>query len=43
LLAWQAQGKITPVLDRSFPFAQAPAAHRHIESRGNIGKVLLVP
>lgn len=42
LLAWQAQGKITPVLDRSFPFAQAPAAHRHIESRGNIGKVLLV-
>jgi synaptic vesicle membrane protein VAT-1 len=43
LLAWQAQGKITPVLDRSFSFAQAPAAHRHIEGRGNIGKVLLVP
>jgi len=43
LLAWQAQGKITPVLDRSFPFAEAPAAHRHIEGRGNIGKVLLVP
>jgi NADPH:quinone reductase-like Zn-dependent oxidoreductase len=43
LLAWHAQGKITPVLDRSFSFAQAPAAHRHIEGRGNIGKVLLVP
>jgi NADPH:quinone reductase-like Zn-dependent oxidoreductase len=43
LLAWQAQGKITPVLDRSFSFADAPAAHRHIEGRGNIGKVLLVP
>jgi NADPH:quinone reductase-like Zn-dependent oxidoreductase len=43
LLAWHAQGKITPVLDRSFSFAEAPAAHRHIEGRGNIGKVLLVP
>jgi NADPH:quinone reductase-like Zn-dependent oxidoreductase len=43
LLAWQAEGKITPVIDRSFSFAEAPAAHRHIESRGNIGKVLLVP
>jgi NADPH:quinone reductase-like Zn-dependent oxidoreductase len=43
ILAWQAEGKITPVLDRSFPFAQAAAAHGHIEGRGNIGKVLLVP
>jgi NADPH:quinone reductase-like Zn-dependent oxidoreductase len=43
ILAWQAQGKITPVLDRSFPFADAAAAHRHIEGRGNIGKVVLIP
>jgi len=43
LLAWQAQGKIAPVVDRSFSFAEAPAAHRHIEGRGSIGKVLLVP
>lgn len=43
LVAWQAEGKITPVLDRSFPFAEAAAAHRHIESRGNIGKVVLIP
>jgi NADPH:quinone reductase-like Zn-dependent oxidoreductase len=43
ILDWQAQGKIAPVLDRSFPFAEAAAAHRHIEDRGNIGKVVLVP
>jgi len=37
ILAWQAQGKITPVVDRSFAFAEAAAAHRHIEGRGNVG------
>jgi synaptic vesicle membrane protein VAT-1 len=42
ILAWQAQGKIAPVV-RTFPFAEAPAAHRHIENRDNIGKVVLVP
>jgi len=36
-------GKITPVVDRSFAFAEAAAAHRHIESRANIGKVVLMP
>jgi NADPH:quinone reductase-like Zn-dependent oxidoreductase len=43
ILEWQAQGKIVPVVDRSFSFAEAAAAHRHIESRRNIGKVVLVP
>jgi NADPH:quinone reductase-like Zn-dependent oxidoreductase len=43
ILEWQLQGKITPVVDRSFPFVGAAAAHRHIEGRGNIGKVVLVP
>ena len=42
ILAWQAQGKVMPVV-RTFPFAEAPAAHRHIENRDNIGKVVLVP
>jgi NADPH:quinone reductase-like Zn-dependent oxidoreductase len=42
ILAWQAQGKVVPVV-RTFPFAEAPAAHRHIENRDNIGKVVLVP
>jgi synaptic vesicle membrane protein VAT-1 len=43
ILAWQKEGKIKPVVDRSFAFAEAAAAHRHIESRGNIGKVVLLP
>jgi NADPH:quinone reductase-like Zn-dependent oxidoreductase len=43
VLAWQMEGKITPQVDRSFAFAEAAAAHRHIEGRGNIGKVVLVP
>jgi len=43
ILAWQGEGKITPVVDRSFAFAEAAAAHRLIEGRGNIGKVVLVP
>ena len=43
LMHWQAQGRINPVVDRSFPFAEAAAAHAYIEARRNIGKVLLVP
>ena len=43
ILAWQAQGKIDPVVDRTFTFADAAAAHAHIEARRNMGKVLLVP
>jgi NADPH:quinone reductase-like Zn-dependent oxidoreductase len=43
ILRWQAEGKIDPVVDRSFTFAEAAAAHAHIEARRNIGKVLLVP
>ena len=43
ILAWQSQGKIAPVVARSFRFDEAPAAHRYIENRSNIGKVLLVP
>jgi NADPH:quinone reductase-like Zn-dependent oxidoreductase len=43
ILRWQAEGKINPVVDRAFSFADAAAAHPHIEARRNIGKVLLVP
>lgn len=38
-----AKGTLDPVVDRTFPFAQAGEAHRHIQARGNFGKVLLVP
>jgi len=34
---------IRPHVDRAFPFDQAVEAHRYIEARKNIGKVILVP
>lgn len=34
---------IRPVVDRSFPFEEAAAAHHYIQDRRNVGKVLLVP
>ena len=37
------QGVIAPVVDQAFPFSLAADAHRRIESRGNVGKVILVP
>jgi NADPH:quinone reductase-like Zn-dependent oxidoreductase len=43
ILAWQARGKIDPVVDRMFSFTEAAAAHTYIEARRNVGKVLLVP
>jgi NADPH:quinone reductase-like Zn-dependent oxidoreductase len=36
-------GWVRPHVDKVFRFDEAGAAHRHIEARGNIGKVLLVP
>lgn len=38
-----AEGWIKPHVDRAFPFDQIADAHTHIESRKNIGKVVLVP
>ncbi len=38
-----AEGWIRPHVDRSFPFDQIADAHTYIESRKNIGKVILVP
>ena len=37
------EGWIRPFVDKAFPFEQAGDAHRYIESRKNIGKVVLVP
>lgn len=37
------QGLINPHIDRSYPFTDAPSAHRRILARQNIGKVLLTP
>ena len=37
------EGWINPFVDKTFPFAQAGEAHRYLEERKNIGKVVLVP
>ncbi|MGH9928191.1 MAG: synaptic vesicle VAT-1 family membrane protein [Pyrinomonadaceae bacterium] len=36
-------GWVRPHVDRAFPFAQVGEAHSYMESRKNIGKVVLVP
>jgi NADPH2:quinone reductase len=36
-----AAGKVAPVLDRTFPLAQAAAAHARMESSQHIGKIVL--
>jgi len=43
IVEWEALGKVRPVVDRSFRFEEAAAAHRYIEDRHNIGKVVLAP
>jgi NADPH:quinone reductase-like Zn-dependent oxidoreductase len=42
LLGYAREGKLTPRVDRTFPLAEAAAAHRYIHERRNIGKVVLV-
>jgi NADPH2:quinone reductase len=36
-----AEGKIKPVIGKSFPLTEAAAAHRYIHDRKNIGKIIL--
>ena len=36
-----AQGRITPVIDRVFPLAEAAAAHRRMEAGEHFGKIVL--
>jgi NADPH:quinone reductase-like Zn-dependent oxidoreductase len=37
------KGELRPVVAQAFPFDRAPDAHRFIEERRNVGKVVLVP
>jgi NADPH:quinone reductase-like Zn-dependent oxidoreductase len=37
------KGELRPVVAEAFPFDRAPDAHRMLEERRNVGKVLLVP
>jgi NADPH:quinone reductase-like Zn-dependent oxidoreductase len=43
IVALFADGSFKPVVDRSFPFSEAAAAHRYIQDRKNFGKVVLTP
>ena len=43
LLELHRSGEITPHMDSTFSFAQAAEAHRRIQERKNVGKVVLVP
>ncbi len=36
-------GRFKPVIDSTFPLKDAAAAHERLESRGTVGKVVLVP
>jgi putative PIG3 family NAD(P)H quinone oxidoreductase len=36
-------GRVLPVIDSTFPLAEAMAAHEHLQSGKHIGKLLLVP
>jgi len=42
LLEYAQAGRIRPRVDREFPLVEAATAHRYIEERRNIGKVVLV-
>jgi NADPH2:quinone reductase len=41
LVDYYRAGKIRPTVGRSFPLAEAAAAHAYIQGRQNVGKVVL--
>ncbi|MEZ4701994.1 MAG: zinc-binding dehydrogenase [Rhodothermales bacterium] len=43
LLELYTEGHLKPEVDRTFPLAEAGAAHAYLEERRNRGKVLLIP
>jgi NADPH2:quinone reductase len=43
VLRWLAEGKLKPRIDSTFGLEEASQAHRALESRGTIGKILLLP
>jgi NADPH:quinone reductase-like Zn-dependent oxidoreductase len=43
VLALWDQGKIKPIIDRTYPFAEAATAHHRILQHQNTGKIVLKP
>jgi NADPH2:quinone reductase len=43
VLSWVKDGSLPVRIDRTFPLAEAGAAHRALEGRGTSGKVLILP
>jgi synaptic vesicle membrane protein VAT-1 len=43
ILALYDQGRIKPHIDKVYRFTEAAEAHRRLQSRSNVGKVVLVP
>jgi NADPH2:quinone reductase len=43
VLSWLARSVLKPRIDRTFALEDAAEAHRAIESRGTVGKILLLP
>lgn len=39
---WIAAGKLTPIIDATFPLEEAAKAHAHLETGEHVGKVMLV-
>lgn len=39
---WIAAGKLTPQIDKTFPLAEAAAAHAYLEGGSHVGKVMLI-
>ena len=43
LFTWIREGAVHAHVSKKFPLAEGAAAHRHLEDRANMGKVLLMP
>jgi NADPH:quinone reductase-like Zn-dependent oxidoreductase len=43
ILRLVSEGRLSPVLDRTFPFSAAPEAHLYLEKGSQMGKVVLIP
>jgi NADPH2:quinone reductase len=43
VLNWIGSGRLTLLVDKTYPLANAPQAHMDLEGRRTVGKVLLIP